>query len=132
MFFEDCMVVPKIPSLRDQILKEAHGTPLSIHPRNTKMYQDLKTTFWWSLMKQDIARYVSECDVYRRVKVEHQKPAGLLQPLKIPMWKWDKVEMDFIIGFPKARKGNDAFFVVIDNLSKVAHFLPVKETVSAS
>ena len=96
------------------------------------MYLDIKTTYWWTRMKSDIARYVSECDVCRRVKAEHQRPAGVLQPLKIPEWKWDNVEMDFITGFPKSRKGNDAIFVVIDRLSKVAHFLPVKEIISAS
>ena len=83
-------------------------------------------------MKQDIAQYVAECDVCRRIKAEHQKPAGTLQPLAIPEWKWDKVEMDFITGFPRSQKGHDAIFVVIDRFSKVAHFLPVKETITAS
>jgi hypothetical protein len=83
-------------------------------------------------MKGDIARYVSECDVCRRVKAEHQRPASVLESLKIPEWKWDKVEMDFVTSFPKSRKGNDAIFVVIDRLSKVAHFLPIKEMISAS
>src|SRR4051812_43483664 len=83
-------------------------------------------------MKQDIARYVEECDVCRRVKAEHQRPAGTLQPLSIPEWKWDKIEMDFVTGFPRSQKGHDAIFVVIDRFSKVAHFLPIKETISAS
>ena len=113
-------------------MKEAHETPLSIHPGSTKMYQDLKQTFWWTRMKHEIARFVNECDVCRCVKAEHQRPAGVLQPLEIPEWKWDKIEMDFITGFPKSQKGNDAIFVVIDRLSKVAHFLPVKESITAS
>ena len=83
-------------------------------------------------MKRDIARYVAECDVCRRIKGEHQRPAGTLQPLPIPEWKWDKVSMDFITGFPKTQKGNDAIFVVIDRLSKVAHFLPIHESITAS
>ena len=83
-------------------------------------------------MKQDIARYVDECDIYHRVKAEHQRPAGTLQPLSIPEWKWDKIEMDFVTGFPRSQKGHDAIFVVIDRFSKVAHFLPIKETISAS
>jgi len=66
------------------------------------------------------------------VKAEHQKPAGILQPLPIPEWKWDKVQMDLITGLPKSQKGHDAILVVIDQLSKVAHFLPVKETITAS
>ncbi|MBQ0070665.1 MAG: DDE-type integrase/transposase/recombinase, partial [Spirochaetales bacterium] len=132
VFFEGRIAVTRIQSIRDMILKEAHDTPLSIHPGSTKMYMDLKSTYWWTRMKRDIARYVSECDVCRRVKAVHQSPAGLLQPLKVPEWKWEKVEMDFITGFPKSKKGNDAIFVVIDRLSKVAHFFPVKETISAS
>jgi ribonuclease HI len=114
------------------VMKEAHDTPLSIHPGSTKMYQDLRQQYWWSNMKQDIARYVDECDVCRRVKAEHQRPAGTLQPLSIPEWKWDKIEMDFVTGFPRSQKGHDAIFVVIDRFSKVAHFLPIKETISAS
>ena len=83
-------------------------------------------------MKQDIARYVAECDVCRRVKAEHQKPAGILQQLPIPEWKWDKVQMDLITGLPRSQKGHDDILVVIDQLSEVAHFLPVKETITAS
>jgi len=81
---------------------------------------------------RDIARYVAECDVCRRIKAEQQRPASTLQPLPIPEWKWDKVSMDFITGFPKTQKGNDAIFVVIDRLSKVAHFLPIRESITAS
>src|SRR3954468_12069652 len=96
------------------------------------MYRDLRQRFWWTRMKRDIARYVAECDVCRRIKAEHQRPAGTLQPLPIPEWKWDKVIMDFITGFPKTQKGNDAIFVVIDRLSKVSHFLPIREYITAS
>ena len=96
------------------------------------MYQDLKQTFWWTRMKREIAKFVNECDVCRRVKAKHQRPAGLLHPLPIPEWKFDRIEMDFVTGFPKSKKGNDSIFVVIDKLSKVAHFLPVKESISAA
>src|SRR3954470_8534988 len=96
------------------------------------MYQDLRQCYWWPGMKKDIARYVDECDVFRRVKVEHQRPAGTLQPLSINEWKWNKIEMDFFTGFPRSQKGHDAIFVVIDRFSKVAHFLHVKETIFSS
>ena len=75
---------------------------------------------------------MNECDVCRRVKAEHQRPAGLLQPLAIPEWKFDHIEMDFVMGFPKSKHGNDAIFVVIDKLTKVAHFLPIKESITAA
>ena len=83
-------------------------------------------------MKREIAQFVNECDVCRRVKAEHQRPAGLLHPLPIPEWKFDHIEMDFVTVFPKSKKGNDAIFVVIDKLSKVAHFLRVKESIVAA
>jgi hypothetical protein len=67
--------VPQDPELRKLILQEAHDSPYSIHPGNTKMYMDLKERFWWSNMKRDIAEYIALCDVCNRVKAEHQKPA---------------------------------------------------------
>ena len=84
IWFEDRIYVPNDPELRKLILQEAHDSPYSIHPGNTKMYLDLKESFWWTGMKKDIAKYVAVCDVCQRVKAEHQKPAGLLQPLPIP------------------------------------------------
>jgi hypothetical protein len=102
LYFRDRIVVPRFELMTDKVMKEAHDTPLSIHPGSTKMYRGLRQRYWWSRMKQDIARYVAECDVCRRIKAEHQKPAGLLQPLPIPLWKWDKVQMDFITGLPKS------------------------------
>src|SRR4051812_1216876 len=83
-------------------------------------------------MKREIAQFIAECDVCRRIKAEHKRPAGTLKSLPIPEWKWDKVSMDFITSFPKTQKGNDAICVVIDRLSKVAHFLPARESITAS
>ena len=77
-------------------------------------------------MKREIAEFVSRCDVCRRVKAEHQKPAGLLQPLKVPEWKWEEIGMDFITGLPKTSSGYDSIWVIVDRLSKSAHFIPVK------
>ena len=109
-----------------------YDSPYSIHPGNTKMYLYLKDTFWWTGMKKDIAEYVAVCDVCQRVKAEHQKPAGLLQPLPIPKWKWDKLGMDFITGLPRTRSGYDSIWVVVDRLTKVAHFIPVKTTYTSA
>jgi hypothetical protein len=76
--------VPNLKPIKESILREAHDSAYSIHPGSTKMYKDLKTHYWWYGMKRDIAEYVSLCDTCQRVKAEHQRPAGLLQPLKIP------------------------------------------------
>ena len=91
------------------------------------MYQDLKQTFWWDGMKKDIAYYVAYCDICNKVKAEHQKPVGLLQSLPIPQWKWVGICMDFIVGLPKAPRGNNAIWVVVDMLVKVAHFYSSKD-----
>jgi hypothetical protein len=72
------------------------------------MYMDLKERFWWNNMKRYIAEYIAKCDVCSRVKAEHQKPAGLLQPLKVPDWKWDQIGMDFITGLPRTKSGYDS------------------------
>jgi IS30 family transposase len=79
-------------------------------------------------MKHDVAAHVALCDVCQRVKAEHQRPAGLLQPLKVPEWKWEEIGMDFIVGLPRTRDGYDSIWVIVDRLTKVAHFIPVKTT----
>lgn len=78
-------------------------------------------------MKRDLAEYTARCDICRRVKAENQKPAGLLQPLRIPEWKWDDISMDFIVGLPKTQKDNDSIWVIVDRLTKSAHFIPVQQ-----
>jgi hypothetical protein len=84
VWFKDRLCVPDIKSIRELILKKAHETAYSIHPSSEKMYQDLKKRFWWYGMKRDIAEYVARCDSGQRIKVEHQRHVGLLQPLQIP------------------------------------------------
>jgi hypothetical protein len=132
VWFKDRMCVPDIESLRETILKEAHDLDYSIHPGSTKMYQDLKRKYWWYGLKRDVAAHVAMCDVCQRVKAEHQRPAGLLHPLKIPEWKWEEIGMDFITGLPCTQKGYDAIWVIVDRLTKVAHFIPVKTTYKGS
>ena len=127
MWFKDRLVVPKDRELRNQILEEAHSSNLSIHPGSSKMYQDLKTRFWWTKMKKEIAAFVARCNNCCRIKAIHLKPAGLLQPLSIPSWKWDDISMDFIVGLPTTEKGHDSIWVIVDHLTKSAHFIPVKE-----
>ncbi|WVZ49025.1 hypothetical protein U9M48_000407 [Paspalum notatum var. saurae] len=123
----DRICVPNIKSIRDLILREAHETAYSIHPGSEKMYQDLKQKFWWYGMKRELCVTFVE-----RVKAEHQKPAGLLRPLKIPEWKWEEIGMDFIVGLPRTQSGFDSIWVVVDRLTKVAHFIPVGTTYSGA
>jgi hypothetical protein len=126
IWFKDRIVVPKDTEVRQQILDEAHLSRYSIHPRNTKMYQDLKQHYWWTKMKIEIARYVARYDTCRCVKAVHMKTAGPLQSLPVPTWKWEDISMDFIMGLPRTTKGFDSIWAIIDRLTKIAHFLPVK------
>jgi hypothetical protein len=96
------------------------------------MYQYLKQKYWWYGMKKDVAAHVALCDVGQRIKAEHQRLVGLLQPLQIPEWKWEEIGMDFIVGLPHTRDGYDSIWVIVDRLTKVAHFMPVKTTYSGA
>ncbi|GKD48666.1 putative reverse transcriptase domain-containing protein [Tanacetum coccineum] len=87
--------------LRDLVMHESHKSKYSIHPRSDKMYQDLKPLYWWPNMKANIATYVSKCLTCAKVKADHQKPSGLLQQPKIPVWKWERITMDFVSGLPR-------------------------------
>jgi hypothetical protein len=79
-------------------------------------------------MKREVVEYVALCDTCQRVKVEHQHPGRLLQPLKVPEWKWEEIGMDFIVGVPITQRGYDSIWVIVDRLTKVAHFIPNKTT----
>jgi hypothetical protein len=120
--------VPNQKHIKELILREAHDSAYSIHPGSTKMYKDLKTQYWWYGIKRDIAKYVSLCDTYQRVKAEHQKPTGLLQPLKILEWKWEEIGMDFVVGLLRTQARYDLIWVVVDRLTKVTHYIPIKTT----
>ena len=87
--YENRIWVPMTSNLREKILEEAHKSKYTMHPGSDKMYKDLKGNYWWMGMKRDVADYVSKCLTCSRVKAEHQKPAGLLQQLEMPVWKWD-------------------------------------------
>jgi hypothetical protein len=132
VWFKDKICVPDIESLRETILKEAHDSNYSNHTRSTKMYQDLKLKYWWYGLKRYVAAHVAMCDVCQRVKAEHQRPTGLLHPLKIPEWKWEEIGKDFITGLPCTLKGYDSIWVIMDRLTKVAHFISVKTTYKGS
>ncbi|GKC40062.1 putative reverse transcriptase domain-containing protein [Tanacetum coccineum] len=99
-----------------------------IHSDGIRYFEDLKKLYWWPNMKTDIATYVSKCLTCAKVKVEHQRPSGLLQQPKIPEWKWEHITMDFVTGLPRTSSGYDSIWVIVDRLTKLAHFLPMKKT----
>jgi hypothetical protein len=132
LWYKKRLCILEIKEIRELILHEAHDSAYSIHSGSTKMYHDLKSRYWWYGMKRAIAEYVALCDNCQRFKAERQRSGGLLQPFKIPEWKWEEISMDFIVGLPKTQSGYDSIWVIVDRLSKVAHFIPVKTTYKGS
>lgn len=122
------LCVPQDEKLKNEIMSEAHETPYTAHPGSTKLYIDLKNTFWWKGMKKDIASFVERCLACQQVKAVHQRPYGTFQPLPIPEWKWEHINMDFVVSLPRSMRGNTAIWVIVDRLSKSAHFLPIQMT----
>ncbi|GJT75701.1 putative reverse transcriptase domain-containing protein [Tanacetum coccineum] len=119
--------VPCFGDLRALIMHKSHKSKYSIHPGSDKMYQDLKRLYWWPNMKAEIATYVSKCLTCAKVKIEYQKPSGLLVQPEIPQWKWENITMDFVTKLPKTATGQDTIWVIVDRLTKSAHFLPMRE-----
>ncbi|KAI3776203.1 hypothetical protein L1987_45975 [Smallanthus sonchifolius] len=127
LYYLNRIWVPDRDDLRAFLMNEAHKTRYSIHPGADKMYQDLRQQYWWPGMKKDIALYVAKCLTCSKVKAEHQRPSGLLEQPKIPVWKWENLAKDFITKLPCTSSGYDSIWVIIDRLTKSAHFLPICE-----
>ncbi len=124
--FKGRICVPRMGDLIQSLLTESHGFRYSIHLGVTKMYRDLKRLYWWPGMKKNIVEFVAKCQNYQQAKYEHQRPAGLLQLILISEWKWERIAMDFVVGLPKTLGKFDSIWVVVDRLTKSAHFIPVR------
>ncbi|KAA3483481.1 DNA/RNA polymerases superfamily protein [Gossypium australe] len=124
--FQRRVCMPKDPELRHRILQEAHGSPYAMHPGGSKMYRDLKEQFWWLGLKREVTEFVGKCLTCQQVKAEHQLPSGLLQPVRIPKWKWERITMDFVSGLPLTPTKKYSVWVIVDRLTKSAHFIPVR------
>ncbi|GJU71820.1 putative reverse transcriptase domain-containing protein [Tanacetum coccineum] len=116
-----------IRDVKTLIMDEARTSRYSVHPSANKMYYDLRDLYWWSGMKKDIVVYVNKCLTCTKIKDEHQNPSGLLQQPEIPEWKWEKITMDLVMKLPKSSSGHDTIWVIVDRLTKSAHFLPIHE-----
>ncbi|GKF78139.1 putative reverse transcriptase domain-containing protein, partial [Tanacetum coccineum] len=130
LYFIHRIWVPVVGGVRTIIMDEDHKTRYSVHPGAYKMYHDLQDIYWWPGMKRDIATYVSKCLTCLKVKAEHQRPSGLLQQLEIPEWKYVKITIEFITKLPKTKSGHDTIWVIVDWLTKLAHFLATREVYS--
>jgi hypothetical protein len=112
--------------LRNLVLKEMHNVPYVEHPGYQKTIETLRGQYFWSGMKKNVVEYISKCMECLKVKVEHRHPARLLQPLPIPKWKWEVVTMNFITKLPRTVKQHDTIVIVVDQLTKVEHYIPMK------
>nr|GEW60348.1 putative reverse transcriptase domain-containing protein [Tanacetum cinerariifolium] len=122
--------LPLFVNLRNLIMHESHKSKYSIHPGSDKMYQDLKKLYLWPNMKAVIAEYVSKCLTCSRVKTKCQKPSSLLFQPKIPIWKWERITMNFVTKLPRTSNGHHTIWVIVDLLTKSTHFIPTRETKS--
>ncbi|WMV30081.1 hypothetical protein MTR67_023466, partial [Solanum verrucosum] len=102
------LCVPDVDGLRETIVEEAHGSRYSIHPGATKVYRELREIYWWNEMKRDIADFVARCSNCQQVKAKHQGPGGLTQDIDTPTWKWEEINMDFVVGLPRTSRQHNS------------------------
>ena len=94
-------MVPQLKNMREEILREFHFSRFSVHLGGTKMYHNLRRQYYWTGMKKHVRDYVHQCLMCQQIKIEHQRPTGLLQPLEVVEWKWEHVKMDFVTHLPQ-------------------------------
>ncbi|KAL8441241.1 hypothetical protein Emed_007593 [Eimeria media] len=126
------IIVPNLLEARLAVLYDFHDHPTAGHMGFTKTYKQLTQIFYWEGVKDFVKRYVETCARCQASKAVTQKPAGYLHSLAIPLRRWDSISMDYITGLPTSTQGNDAVLVVIDRLTKMAHFIPLKTTATAA
>ncbi|GKC16429.1 putative reverse transcriptase domain-containing protein [Tanacetum coccineum] len=127
LYYLDRIWDPFKGDVRTLIMDEAYKSKYFVHPGADKMYYDLRDRYWWPRMKKDIDVYVSRCLTCLKVTTEHQRSSGLLQQPEILEWKWKRIAMDFVTKLPRTSSGHDIIWVIVDRLTKFAHFLPMRE-----
>jgi transposase InsO family protein len=122
------MYILKGGDIRNIILKEAHRALYCAHPGVKKMYADMKKLFFCVGMKRDVFHFIAKCLECQQVKADHHHLTGLLQPHDVPMFKWEIISMDFVVGLPLTSHRHNGILVIVDKLTKSAHFIPVRDT----
>jgi transposase InsO family protein len=131
LWYKDRLYLCKNSQLKQKVLLELHTSPVGGHSGFLKTYHRVKKDFFWDGLKTDVQRFVAECLVCQQNKVETIKTPGLLQPLSIPSQHWEEVSMDFITGLPKS-EGKSVIMVIVDRLTKYAHFCALSHPFKAS
>lgn len=124
LYFKNRLVIPSHGSLKQKLLAEFHSSVQGGHAGFHRTFHRLASNVYWKNMRKDIRIFVAQCLVCQQIKTSHLAPTGLLQPLPIPARIWEDISLDFIIGLPYSN-GKTVILVVVDRLSKYAHFLPL-------
>lgn len=124
--------VPQFPEFLTHVLYTHHDHVTAGHRGQKKTYKALSKHYYWPGMRTYTNAYVESCTQCRASKSLNQKPAGLLQQLLVPSRRWSHVSLDFVTDLPLTTTGHDAILVVVDSLSKMAHFIPAKKSHSAA
>src|SRR5215471_19348643 len=125
------LCIPYVPIVRDIILSESHASKYAALLGIVKTIEMVRRNFYWCGLNKDVHEYVSACDICQRTKLSKQKQPGLLQSLTIPQRNWEQVTMDFVTGLPLTARHFDTVLVIVDKLSKMAHFIPTSHDISA-
>ncbi|RVW13442.1 Transposon Tf2-2 polyprotein [Vitis vinifera] len=131
LFYKGRLYIPASKELREQILYLLHSSPQGGHSSFHKTLHRAKSEFYWEGMRKEVRRFIKECDICQQNKSENIHPAGLLQPLPIPTKVWTDISLDFIEGLPNS-ESYSVIMVVVDRLSKYAHFIPISHPYTAS
>ena len=113
-------------------MREFHDVPYAGHLGYHKTLKNLQKTFYRHNLTLEVREFILSCPVCQQEKSQHRVPAGLLQPLKLPEQKWDDVSMDFIMGLPRSKSGNDGILTVVDRATKMVHLAPIRQTITAA
>jgi hypothetical protein len=124
IFYKDQIYLVPKSTLKGKLLKVCHDSPSAGHQGYFKIYRKIMERLSWKGLKDDILKHIRECTTCQQNKSKQMHPAGLLQPLPIPKKKWESISMDFITGLPRVQ-GRDCIFVVVDRLTKFAHFFAI-------
>ena len=128
--YEDKIWIPENDEIKAKTIRRHHDNEAAGHGGIAKTIDLVHRQYYWPHMREDITRYVKNCDVCQRIKATHHAPYGLLQPLEAPRQPWKSIAMDFVTGLPES-EGYDAIWVVIDRLTKMAHFTPCHTNLKA-
>jgi len=122
--------VPNKEGIRTNLIRQHHDIPQAGHGGTAKTTEVLQRKYYWPHMRDTIKQYVKNCDICQRTKVVRDAPYGLMKPNEAPDRPWKLISMDFITDLPKSEV-DDAILIVIDRLTKMAHFLPCTKEMDA-